>query len=400
MGNVKRQKAIVKTAENEITEIEAIEGELLLADDVGTGADGTKTIPTAGQPVEFGIQEQSLEVFKKSHELIFSRQRLTSHEQNVFNLMIAHMKESHWSQPGGPTYEFPSPKLSEWFDIESQHLSTTLSPVADRLAKRTVGFANPETGEWDYMPIISRISYKKGKLLIIPNPQLKEQYIDYSKSGFALINRRPLYKLKKIYSKRLYEILSRFKQEGFKQRPLTVTELQGYFGLLDEKGLISEESKSLASTGVFIKRCISEPLEEIAKVCAHELIFFKHDGKRLGYSLIRQGTTTVGVKFHYRWIDNKITMSEEAAKDTIKDLETRRLIKKERLSDDDLKFLAEAYLTLGDADSSKLIYEVIEKREAEANSKVDKKITKEEEEKAAFFDKIRQMKEQFGGVSY
>ncbi|MCU8005698.1 replication initiation protein [Shewanella sp. SM96] len=359
-----------------------------------TSADKKKT----SKHVELGLQETMPDVFKKSHELIFSRQSLTSHEQNVFNLMIAHMRADHWdtSKPG-PTYEFPAQTLSEWFDIESNHLSTTLAPVADRLAARTVGFANKDTGEWDYIPILSRIRYKNAKLLITPNHELKEQYIDYSINGYALINRKPLYKLRKTYSKRLYEVLSRFKSSGYKQRPITIKELKGYFGLFDEKGNINNTYKSLESTGVFIKRCIADSLEEISKICKHELLLFPGDKGELGYSLIKKGRTTTGIKFHYKWIENKITMDEVAAKDIIKDMETRRLIKKENLSIEELKFLAEAYMVLEDIESASEIYKVIEEKEIAMAEDPEEQA---EKEKKAFLEKIKQLKTSNSDVTY
>ncbi|SUJ10405.1 replication initiation protein [Shewanella morhuae] len=348
--------------------------------------------------VELGLQETMPDVFKKSHELIFSRQSLTSHEQNIFNLMIAHMKEEHWNDSiSGPSYEFPAQTLSEWFDIESNHLSSTLAPVADRLATRTVGFHNGETGEWDYIPILSRIRYKNAKLIIIPNHQLKEQYIDYSINGYALINRKPLYKLRKTYSKRLYEILSRFKNDGFKQRPLSINELKGYFGLFDEKGNMSKGNKSLESTGVFIKRCVADSFDEIAKVCKHELMLFESEKGELGYSLIKKGRITTGIKFHYKWIENKVSMSESTAKDVIKDLETRRLLRKERLSIEDLNFLAEAYIVMEDPDSASEIYKVIEEREIVLTQEPEEKANNQ---KKSFLEKIKQMKENNKDITY
>jgi hypothetical protein len=350
------------------------------------------------QHVELGIQETMPEVFKKSHELIFSRQRLTSHEQNIFNLMIAHMKEDHWKVNSvGPSYEFPAQTLSDWFDIDSNHLSSTLSPVADRLATRTVGFVNHETKEWDYIPILSRIKYKNAKLVIIPNPELKEQYIDFSINGYALINRKPLYKLKKTYSKRLYEILSRFKQSHYKQRPLTIDELKGFFGLFDEKGKMNKGNKSLENTGVFIKRCVADSFEEIAEVCKHELMLFKSDKGEMGYSLIKKGRITTGIKFHYRWIDRKVSMSESTAKKVLSDLETKRLLKKEQLSIEELNMLAEAYFVMDDPDSASHIYSIIEQREAaEAQEPEDKAA----QEKKSFLEKIKQLKESNSDVGY
>lgn len=345
--------------------------------------------------VELGLQETMPEVFKKSHELIFSRQRLSSHEQNVFNLMIAHMREDHWAGQT-PSYEFPAQTLSDWFDIKSNHLSSTLAPVADRLATRTVGFVNEDTQEWDYLPLLSRIRYKNGKLTIIPNPQLKEQYIDHQKKGYALINRKPLYRLRRTYSKRLYEMISRFKDTGFKQRPLKILELKGYLGLLDENGNLSKEHKSLEPTGVFIKRCVADAFEEIAEVCKHELMLFKSDSGQLGYSLVKKGRTTVAIKFHYKWMAGKISMSEDTAKKTISTLETKLRIKREELSIEELTLLAEAYQVLDDPDTAGEIYMRVEQRQQE---KVIEPEVKAKEEKESFLDKIRQMKE-MNDVSY
>ncbi|GGP58999.1 hypothetical protein GCM10009347_26760 [Shewanella algicola] len=338
--------------------------------------------------VDLGLQESMPEVFKKSHELIFSRQRLSVHEQNIFNLMVAHMREDHWKSKSGPSYEFPAQILSDWFDIESSHLSSTLSPVADRLATRTVGFTNTETNEWDYIPILARIKYKNAKLIIIPNPELKEQYIDYSKKGYALINRKPLYKLKKSYSKRLYEILSRFKQEGY-QRPLTIDELKGYFGLFDENGNLSKGNQSLGPTGVFIKRCISDSFQEISEICKHELVLFKSDKGELGYSLIKKGRVTTGIKFHYKWIDSKVSMSEDTAKDTIRELETKLSLKNEKLTIPELNLLAEAYMVFDDTDTANEIYDVINQREAALVVEPEQKA---KEDKQKFLEKIKQMK--------
>jgi len=343
---------------------------------------------TKQKNVNLGLQEAMPESFKKSHELIFSRQRLTVHEQNVFNLMIAHMREEHWKGISAPSYEFPAKTLADWFSIDSNHLSSTLKPVADRLASRTVGFTNTATNEWDYIPILARIKYKDAKLIITPNPELKEQYIDFSNKGFALINRKPLYRLKKSYSKRLYEILSRFKQEGY-QRPLTIDELKGYFGLFDENGNLSKENKSLGPTGVFVRRCIADSFQEIAEISKHELILFKGDSGELGYSLIKKGRTTTGVRFHYKWVDRKITMDMNTAKDTIRELETKVALKNTKLTIEELYLLAEAYTTFEDTQTASEIYETINQREAALVVDPEQK-AKEEKEK--FLEKIKQMK--------
>lgn len=92
---------------------------------------------------------------KKGHQLVFSRQDLSAREADMFALMIAHMKVEDWDS-STPRYEFTSQQLSEWLSVESKHVGSNLSPVANRLASRKIGIkvetAKGDT-EFDYRPL-------------------------------------------------------------------------------------------------------------------------------------------------------------------------------------------------------------------------------------------------------
>ena len=311
--------------------------------------------------INFGMNDNLPETIKKSHELVFSRQNLSSHEQNIFNIMAAHMKVEHWNDNKAPVYEFPASNLSEWLNISPRHLGSTLAPAADRLAKRTVGFINDENGEFDFIPLFSRLKYRNARLVLTPNPELKSQYIDYS-GGFALINTNTILKLKKNYSKRLYEIISRFKDLGYKQRPLKIDEIKGYFGLFDDNGNYLAGKKSLAVNSVFIKRCIEESFAEIEKVCKDELILFEDEDGNKGFSLIKKGRNTIGLSFSYRWLNQQEQMDEDSARRSIRELENKRLLSKEILTINELNLLAEAYLILNVREKAISIFSAIQKR--------------------------------------
>ncbi|MDF5188594.1 replication initiation protein, partial [Vibrio parahaemolyticus] len=174
---------------------------------------------------------------KKGHQLVFSRQDLSAREADMFALMIAHMKANDWEH-STPHYEFTSHQLSEWLGVESKHIGSNLSPVANRLASRKIGIKIETCKgdvEFDYRPLFKHIAYKNGTLTMVPNDMLKSEYIEYNQS-FALINTRNFFDVKKEYSKRLYELLSRFKDKGFEMHQQKLEELKGVFGLLDEAG--------------------------------------------------------------------------------------------------------------------------------------------------------------------
>ena len=152
---------------------------------------------------------------KKWHQLLFSRQDLSAREADLFALMIVHMSFKDWDNKT-PMYKFSAHQLSEWLNIESKHIGSNLSPVAFRLSSRKVGIrltSHNKDDEFEFRHLFKYIAYKNGILTMIPNDLLRAEYTQ-SNQGFALITTRSFFDLKKEYSKRLYELLSRFKGGG------------------------------------------------------------------------------------------------------------------------------------------------------------------------------------------
>ncbi len=130
---------------------------------------------------------------------------------------------------------------------------------------------------------------------MVPNDMLKSEYIEYN-HGFALINTRNFFDLKKEYSKRLYELLSRFKGKGYDMHPQNITELKGMFGLLNEAGKIRADTTSFKNNSVFIKRCIRQSINDLAKhpKIRKELLFIENSKGEQGFRTNKKRTE------HYR----------------------------------------------------------------------------------------------------
>ncbi|MBD1389426.1 RepB family plasmid replication initiator protein [Neiella sp. HB171785] len=310
---------------------------------------------------------------KKGHQLVFARQDLSAKEQDVFGLMMAHMKETDWAQ-GTPRYEFSCHQLADWFDMDSSHVADTLSPVADRLSKRSIGVRNVgENGvtEFDYAGYFKRIKYKHAKLVMVPNDELKQEYVSYQQ-GFALITAKNFFGLNREHSKKLYEILSRFKTGGTSMKPVKLNELRGMFGLLDQQGNLKK--KSYANNGVVMARCIRDSITEISTNprTSKEILFLKDDETgNVGYRVRKDGNTIIEIEFLYRWLakDPVAGLNQEEALRLIRELEiNKRTLKKERLEIDELEQLLSAYKYLGKEDKVEAITQAIAKRTAEEAS--------------------------------
>ncbi|HIF9162853.1 TPA: replication initiation protein [Photobacterium damselae] len=304
---------------------------------------------------------------KKGHQLVFSRQDLSAREADMFALMIAHMKGSDWEHCT-PHYSFTSQQLSEWLGVDAKHIGSNLSPVAQRLSSRKIGIKQEtEKGdvEFDYRPLFKHIAYKNGTLTMVPNDMLKSEYIEYNQ-GFALINTRNFFDVKKEYSKRLYELLSRFKSKGYEMHVQSLQELKGVFGLLDEVGKIRKDKSSFKNNSVFMKRCIRESIKDLSEhpQISKELLFIESEQGDKGFELVRKGRTITGIKFLFRWLKLGTVdeLNQHDAMKAIKELELKRLQANIKLSNAELETLAIAYRYLGRDDKATLIEETLAKR--------------------------------------
>jgi len=245
--------------------------------------------------------------FKKSHELIFSQLALTAREHDMMALFLSRLNREHWTDflekrdIHAPQYTFHADVLKDWFGLSSKQLYPTLRPVAERLASRKVGLANDSAEEFDFIPLFARVKYSKGALTIVPNSELINAYVDYS-AGHAQINHHAFRSLKSEHSKRLYTLLSRFKDSGTHLHPQRIESLHALYGLLDEKGKLLK--KSYSQNKVFIERCIKKPIEEMAK-CLEvskdlEFLIDEKSGN-LGFAPVMQGRRIIAIEFLYRW---------------------------------------------------------------------------------------------------
>ncbi|GAD91212.1 hypothetical protein VHA01S_074_00030 [Vibrio halioticoli NBRC 102217] len=338
---------------------------------------------------------------KKGHQLVFSRQDLSSREADLFALMIANMGAADWDGNQTPYYEFTSHNLTGWLNIESKHVGTLLSPVAERLSTRKIGIESKDHKgdlEFQYQPLFKRISYKNGVLTMVPNDLLRTEYIAYNQ-GFALINTKNFLELKREYSKRLYELLSRFKDQGTHIGKRSLVELKGLFGLLDEKGKLRSDKTSFANNGVFLQRCIRESIHELMANPStnKELVFYEGPSGNLGYEPFKHGRSIAAIEFKVRWVKKGAVqeLNDADAMATIKKLENKRLSQRQELETKELYLLKSAYEHFGRLERVASIEATLEKRNKETTE--PQQVTQEVDD---FFKKIEELESQFPDSDY
>ncbi|MDI4654250.1 MULTISPECIES: replication initiation protein [Pseudoalteromonas] len=314
---------------------------------------------------------------KQGHQLVFSRKDLSQREADLFALMMAQMKSEDWDKTT-PQYTFTASQLSEWLKIDSKHIGSILSPAAERLSTHKIGIKiDSGNGDYDfdYKPLLKRIQYKKGVLTMVPNDMLESEYIEF-RQGFALVTTKTYLDIKQEYAKRLYEILSRFKKDGYEMHFLKIDELKGLFGLLDVKGKLKENKSSFSNNGVFMQRCIRDSIEKLMAhpIAKKEFLFLKSPNGEIGYELRTQGKRISEIKFLVRWLD-KGTVDELNMHDalkTVKELISKQITTKEKLSRQELIKLMLAYRYLGQDDEADRVELAIQSKSDEEELQQEK----------------------------
>ncbi|NNU14576.1 replication initiation protein [Vibrio parahaemolyticus] len=303
---------------------------------------------------------------KKGHELVFSQQDLTAREANIFGLMVANMKPEDWDNHT-PEYRFTASQLSEWLGLNNRAIGSQLKQVVSRLSSRKIGIVVDKPGdtEFEFTPLFKKVIYKDRVLTLIPNDALSKEYIEYNQ-GFSLINTKSFLGLKREYTKRLYEILSRFKSNGTSLKPIDIDDLKAYMGILNEDGTLKENKSSFKNTSVFITRCLKDSIDELSTdLKTRKEILFQESEDGLGLKLYKHGRHIYAVEFLYHWISPSNPVDNlcfEDAKRTITRLETQRLTTDMPLTDDELALLAHSYRSIDEEDRALAVEKALSER--------------------------------------
>lgn len=293
----------------------------------------------------------------KPHEFIFGFIEQTAREMDLMALLFSNMTENDFfTEMDGkvvnadPTYRFSGKDVAAWLGIQPARVYSTLRTPARHMLTRAIGL--DINGEFDYITLFKRCSYKNGVLEIIPNDQLREIYLlkarDSEKTkGHAVINNNVYRTIRSTNAKRLYEMLSRFKYNGAPDSisnaehrrlfPISLVELKGQFGAYNEDGKFKKPAYK--DNTKFIHDVI---VRAIKNLCANdevmeELEFLysnpdaEHAKRDLGFERIYEGGKVTKIRFCYRWKNttaSTVDMDEQLAFEAIEKYEIARLSRK------------------------------------------------------------------------
>ena len=252
--------------------------------------------------------------FKKSHELVFGKMNLSAVELDIMALFLSRLSKEQWkwysdakeqglSAPP-PNYSFNSEVLAEWFHTDKKQLYALLKKPTYRLMGNVVGVALESKQKFKYMSLFSTALYEDGCLTLTPNGDLMDVYLGVS-NGYSKITHGVFRQLKSEHSKRLYSLLSRFKDSNSGRLPRqSIESLHGIFGILDEQGKIIK--KSYARVDRFLDVHIVESIKDISEKDPN-INFNLDESGSFGFRKIRKNRKITHIEFLFEWLSEKPT---------------------------------------------------------------------------------------------
>ena len=318
-----------------------------------------------------GSSNQLQQIIKKSHIATMSCQEMTAVEQKIVAAMIlvrtTKLVEGNADDP--QVFTFTCQLLSQLFGRSIKDLHSILKLPCDRSTSRR--YAQGDGSQFVFINYFESAIFSKDGLILRPTNYYL-QHLQNTEKGIVLVDPEGYFRLKGDHAVRLYEILSRFKDEGFSQHPIPLYELQKIFGVYNDVGTLLKKTYKKAS--VFFDRVISRAIKEIEEnpKTRTKLLFFDGEQGKRGFTYNQESKAGGTITFHYRWTLNSNSVTDVLNKDLaaiIKMLEIKRQTHK--LEIDELKTLKSCYEQLDVMDRVDKIDKAIRVRIVEQEQKLN-----------------------------
>lgn len=144
--------------------------------------------------------------YPKGNALISAKYKSTITENKLLNCAIANVKNGEVDAEGSVIVRMSRSQLSKLMGWKAGTYFTNLDKTAKMLSGRTMGYSNPDTESFEYVPLITLAKYENNELTIRFAPEMKDKLIQLT-NNFTMLDLGVVTSFKSNYSLRLYEIL-------------------------------------------------------------------------------------------------------------------------------------------------------------------------------------------------
>ena len=144
--------------------------------------------------------------YSKGNALISAKYKSTITENKLLNCAIANVKNGEIDAEGSVIVRMSRSQLSKLMGWKAGTYFANLDKTAEMLSGRVMGYSNPDTESFEYVPLITKAKYEDNELTIRFAPEMKDKLIQLT-NNFTVLDLGVVTSFKSNYSLRLYEIL-------------------------------------------------------------------------------------------------------------------------------------------------------------------------------------------------
>lgn len=180
-------------------------------------------------------------------------------------------------------YEVNTEELTKILNVEERSVYNTVKKIAKELAHFLICYEDDINEEFDYIPMFSRSSYKRGKMIIKINDDMKPYFLELKKN-FTQAHLIDFVKMRSTYSMAVWHI---FQREMRGTYPMIKQEIR--FKLtLEELRQVTGTQKKFKQIGEFKTRVLDQAIKEISENCLSDIEYknIKSSYKVVGFEFV------------------------------------------------------------------------------------------------------------------
>lgn len=177
--------------------------------------------------------------FRKSNMLISSKYKTGMFTNKVLMLGLYHLQKGEFekSKSGNLVCTLTAAEVKEKLGVSGTNAYRNLNMMAKEMIHFTLGMSDDKSKKFCYINLFTDIHYQDGKCSIIFNGDLRN-YLTELKKNYTMLNLPLMLKMKRVYSFRLFELLSSrsylFRDNGYKcEYEIGLAELKFTIGCYD-----------------------------------------------------------------------------------------------------------------------------------------------------------------------
>lgn len=207
--------------------------------------------------------------YSKLNALISSKYKASLLSNRIMAICLSRIDSAIEDKEGGLTVKIKGSEIQKMLGVKGNNFFPQLDKAAQTMTGRSIGWSDPQKGEFEYTVVVTRASYLDNEFCIEFNKHMK-QYLQNIKQNFTVYSLKIMLSWKSVYSFRLFELL---KSKAYPPKGEKTNKFRIEFDLNELKLDLGVVNAELASVQSVLKDTKRAPDYERAVKASPEKIY-------------------------------------------------------------------------------------------------------------------------------